>query len=149
MKLIERIKLNEGTIPLQTKLGYFKENRFFKYKCSMGVWTIGYGHAIKASENFDFGITEEQADAMLLEDIKVAQSYARQVHVDSHDEVNDVLTEMIFQLGYSGTKKFKKFLAALQVGDYNEAANQIIDSNWYRQTPNRVKQHAETLRSIK
>lgn len=148
MKLIERIKLNEGSIPLQAKLGHFKEDQFFKYKCSMGVWTIGYGHAIKASECFDTGITESQADDMLADDIKVAQSYAKQIHVDSNDEVNDVLTEMIFQLGYSGTKKFKKFIAALKASDYMEAAAQIIDSNWYRQTPNRVMLHVHTLRGI-
>lgn len=148
MKLIEKIKLNEGSIPYQTKLGYYKDDKFFKYKCSMGVWTIGYGHAIKASENFDCGITENQANSMLDADMSVAQSYARQIHIDKHTEVNDVLTEMVFQLGYSGTKKFKKFIAALRIYDYKEAANQIIDSNWYRQTPNRVKIHVDTLRSV-
>lgn len=147
--LKERIKENEGSLLYQTHLGIFRNNKFFKYKCSMGVWTVGYGHAIKASENFDSGITEEQAEALLDADINTAKAMAAKIHLDKHQAVNDVLTEMIFQLGYSGTKKFKKFLAALQVGDYNEAANQIIDSNWYRQTPNRVKQHAETLRSIK
>ncbi|MCT8876638.1 glycoside hydrolase family protein [Shewanella xiamenensis] len=149
MDLKQKIKVNEGTIEYQKYLGTYKDGLFQKYKCSQGVWTIGYGHAIKASENFDFGITEEQADAMLLEDIKVAQSYARQVHVDSHDEVNDVLTEMIFQLGYSGTKKFKKMIQALKEGSYTEAANQMKDSRWYNQTPNRVGTHIQVLKSIK
>lgn len=148
MKLIERVKLNEGSIPLQAKLGYFRDKKFFKYKCSMGVWTIGYGHAIKPGENFDCGITEEQADAMLVADLGVAQESAKSIHIDKHEEVNDLLAEMVFQLGFSGTKKFKKFIAALKVSDYNEAAAQIIDSNWYRQTPNRVKQHVKTLRSV-
>lgn len=148
MDLKQKIKVNEGDIAYQKYLGTYKDGLFQKYKCSMGVWTIGYGHAIKASENFDFGITEEQADAMLLEDIKVAQSYARQVHVDSHQAVNDVLTEMIFQLGYAGTKKFKKMIQALKDGSYSEAANQMKDSRWYKQTPRRVQQHVDVLNKI-
>lgn len=146
--LKERIKENEGSLLYQTHLGTFKNNKFFKYKCSMGVWTIGYGHAIKASENFDDGITEAQAEAMLLEDIKVAQSYARQIHIDPHDEVNDVLTEMIFQLGYSGAKKFKKMIQALKAGDYKQAAVEMRDSKWFQQTPRRVQQHIDVLNKI-
>lgn len=146
--LKERIKENEGSLLYQTHLGTFRNNKFFKYKCSMGVWTVGYGHAIKDSENFDSGITEEQADALLDADIEMATKAARMIYIDSHQAVNDVLTEMIFQLGYSGAKKFKKFIAALRISDYDEAANQIIDSNWYRQTPNRVKQHLDVLKNI-
>ncbi|WP_445774194.1 glycoside hydrolase family protein [Shewanella sp.] len=144
--LKERIKLNEGTIEYQQYKGFFSDGYFHSYKCSEGFTTIGYGH--RCADN-QLPITPLEADALLDKDIETARVLAAKIHIDEYQMVNDVLTEMIFQLGHSGTKKFKKFLAALQGGDYNEAANQIIDSNWYRQTPNRVKQHAAILRSIK
>jgi lysozyme len=45
---------------------------------------------------------------------------------------------MIFQLGLSGTMKFKKMIEALRDANYPEAIKQAKDSLWYRQTPNRV-----------
>lgn len=143
--LKERIKENEGSLLYQTHLGIFKGGMFHKYKCSEGYWTIGYGHRCSADQT---PIHVYEAEALLDADINTAKEMAAKIHLDKHQAVNDVLTEMIFQLGYSGAKKFKKFIAALRISDYDEAANQIIDSNWYRQTPNRVKQHLDVLKNI-
>ena len=54
---------------------------------------------------------------------------------------------MVFQLGKTGVSKFKKFFEALNNQDYNEAANQMLNSNWYKQTPKRCEELSNTIRS--
>ena len=39
---------------------------------------------------------------------------------------------MIWNMGFRGICKFKKMIGALQVEDYDKAADEIIDSNTHR-----------------
>ncbi|MCH7421474.1 glycoside hydrolase family protein [Shewanella sp. MM_2022_3] len=145
MDLKEIIKENEGSIKYQQHIGTFKDSMFYRYKCSEGYWTIGYGHRCSDDQK---PIDVSTADALLDADIEIAQKMAAKIHVDSNHLVNDVLTEAVFQIGYSGLCKFKKMIAALKSGDYKEAAVQMKDSKWYRQTPNRVEKHLDVLNNI-
>lgn len=145
MDLKQKIRVNEGTIEYQKYLGHYRDNKFFKYKCSEGYWTIGYGH--RCSEDQE-PITEAQAEALLDTDIEMASKMAAKIHLDSHQAVNEVLTEAVFQIGYTGLLKFKKMIAALKQSDYKEAANQMKDSRWYNQTQHRVQKHIDVLNTI-
>lgn len=144
--LNERIKLNEGTIEYQTSRGIFFDNMFHRYKCTEGFWTIGYGH--RCSSNTE-PISISAADHLLLLDITSARESALKLHNDKHQSVNDVLTESVFQIGYVGLSKFKKMIEALKQGDYKLAAIEMMDSKWFRQTPNRVQKHIDVFNSIK
>ena len=46
---------------------------------------------------------------------------------------------MSFQLGRPTLSKFKNMIAAVNNNDYQEMANQMEDSRWYKQTPNRAQ----------
>lgn len=52
---------------------------------------------------------------------------------------------MIFQLGITRAKQFKKMIAALKKNNWKEAIVQVRDSNWDRQTPTRVNDMISTL----
>jgi lysozyme len=54
---------------------------------------------------------------------------------------------MAHQIGIYGILKFKNMLSALYRADYNEAANQMLDSLAARQTPARWKRNAEQMRT--
>lgn len=140
MDIIEQLKKYEGTKEYQSKLGYFKNGKFWTYKDSLGYPTIGYGHLVKAGENFSNGLTEEQATRLLEADLAIARRDVVKLNVNlpSGSAWNDFLVLMVFQLGLTKTLQFKKFLAALRSGNYSTAINEVKDSNWYRQTPNRV-----------
>lgn len=66
---------------------------------------------------------------------------------DLDAEVCGVMIEMAFQMGEAGLGKFKLFLSALRIGDYNEAARQMLDSKWAVQTPSRAEYLADIVRS--
>lgn len=140
MDLKEQLKQYEGTKQYQARLKYFRNERFYPYADSLGKMTIGYGHLILPGENFTQGITEDQADALLDKDISIARSGVKGLNLQLPKESkwNDFLVIMVFQLGLTGVKGFKKFLAALSTGNYARAITECKDSLWYRQTPNRV-----------
>ena len=130
--LEDRIKRHEGL-------------RFKPYVDTTGNTTIGYGHNL--SEN---GITTYEADTLFMDDLQQAMigyDFLPDGVIFKCNKVRGgVLTEMCFQLGYNGVSKFKKMLAAIEVEDFNEAANQMIDSKWARQTPNRAHELAGIMR---
>ena len=51
----------------------------------------------------------------------------------------ELLIEMIFQLGAKGVSKFKKMLYFLNKKQKYMASLEMLDSLWYLQTPERVK----------
>lgn len=140
MDLKQQLKQYEGTKEYQTKVGYFKNGKYWTYADSLGKATIGYGHLVVKGEDFSQGLTEKEADALLDKDIAIARAGVQQLDVSLPKESrwNDFLVIMVFQLGLAGTKGFKKFLAALKAGNYATAIIEVKDSRWYKQTPNRV-----------
>jgi len=71
------------------------------------------------------------------------------INLDSHPEcVREVLIEMVFQLGVGGVSKFKKFLAHLSTGTYHLAADEMLDSRWAKQTPQRAEKLSYIIRSL-
>ena len=61
-------------------------------------------------------------------------------------EVEGVILEMVYQLGFSGFCKFKKAIANMKDRNWKGAADEMLDSLWAKQTPNRAKQLSEIVR---
>lgn len=57
----------------------------------------------------------------------------------------DALVNMAFQLGFDGLMNFKKMLAAVRAGNWQEATRQGKDSKWYGQTKDRASRVLATL----
>ncbi|QUG75853.1 glycoside hydrolase family protein [Erwinia sp. E602] len=138
MELINRLKQYEGTQTYQKSIGYFRNDKFYPYKDSLGYKTVGYGHLITPYENFDDGMTPVEAEALLREDIRIARNQYRTLGLNLPKDWEEFMIIMIFQLGLMGVKRFRKMLAALAVQDWKEAIRQAKDSLWYEQTPNRL-----------
>ena len=110
--------------------------RLKPYRCSAGKLTIGVGRNIE-----DVGITEEEAMTMLSNDIsRVIGELDRRIPAfASLNEVRRrVLIDMGFNLGSNRLMKFRRMLAALEAGDYAQAAVEMLDSRWARQVGNRA-----------
>ena len=146
-----KVKANEGTREYQAKMGYYKQGLFYVYKCSLGFNTIGYGHLCTPAEVKEFkqGITELKAQMLFKMDLAKAEQQARLLYqMNKHPiSVQEVLVEMVYQLGAGTASKFKQFKDYLEAFDYNNAALELQDSRWYKQTPNRVKSHMAVLKA--
>lgn len=151
-KLLNDIKEYEGTIAYQTKLGYYHDNKFWVYKDILGYPTIGYGHLLVKGEDFSNGLTNEEADVLLSKDlertINDAKKLYEQYKMTGGIELQHVLTQMVFQMGYSGVSAFKNTLGAMGSGDYVKAASGMRGSKWYRQTTSRAEKLAKIVEQL-
>lgn len=135
----ERLRLYEGTMEYQKHLGYYRNGKFWVYLDSVQKPTVGYGHLIQKGEDFSNGLTPIEADILLAKDIEVAKAGLRTLNLGTlPKDIEDYLVIMIFQLGLSGTSKFKKLLAAARIGDRDGIRRESKDSLWYKQTKSRV-----------
>ena len=130
--LLESIKKHEG----------FVEH---VYDDSLGIPTIGYGFAIK-----DLVLDEDIAEDILIRKLERLQRNANSRFrwlEDMPVVVQEVILNMCYQLGVTGVSKFRRAISALQEGDWDEAANEMLDSLWARQTPNRAKELSNIVRN--
>jgi len=130
--LLESIKHHEG----------FVEH---VYDDSLGIPTIGYGFAIK-----DLVLDEDIAEEILIRKLerlkRNANSRFRWLE-DMPVVVQEVLLNMCYQLGVTGVSKFRKAISAFQEGEWHEAADEMLDSLWARQTPNRATELSNIVRN--
>lgn len=138
--LKERLIKYEGSLEYQKYKGYFKNDKFYPYKDSLGYLTIGYGHLIQKGEEYSNGLHPIDADILLANDIEKAKKQLKTLNLGVLPrDIEDYLVIMLFQLGLAGVQKFKKLLTAAKAHDRDGIRRESIDSLWYRQTPNRVK----------
>ena len=52
---------------------------------------------------------------------------------------------MAFNLGLSGLMSFKKMIAAIEVGDFETASYEMLNSKWANQVTNRAHELAEQM----
>ena len=123
------------------------------YKDHLGHWTIGAGHLVKEREKHEFkdGITYETGLKLFLIDYTIAkrdmQTFLKPCG-DMPDIVQEVCLEMAFQIGLPKLNKFVKFKQALADENWSEAIEQMKDSRWYNQTPNRAKSLMDKMKKL-
>lgn len=94
------------------------------YKDIAGVLTIGYGHVIKAGENFSL-ISSAQADELLQQDAETATNAVnRLVKVPLTDNQRAALISLVFNIG-AGAFGGSTLLRALNARNYQGAADQF------------------------
>ena len=133
MSLIDSIKQHEGYVGVV-------------YKDSLGIDTIGYGFAIK-----DLELDVDVCDIILERKLKALQDMVQvkfNWYIYMPQEIKDVVMEMCYQLGVGGFSKFKKTIAYLQNKQFKDASEEMLDSLWAKQTPNRAKELSNRVKEV-
>ena len=131
---------------METLKDRLKEKEGFRaeiYRCAAGHWTIGYGHHINAHCR----ISPQVADVLLDEDIHLAEFRYLSLGWALDRARRDVIIEMIFWFGFRGLLKFKKMCQAIELELWDDAANEMMDSQAGRNYPTRMKELAEVMRN--
>lgn len=118
------------------------------YVDHLGYTTIGVGRLIDKRKGG--GISAEESAYLLQNDVnKVsAQLDSRLPWWRKLGEARQaVLQGMAFQMGIDGLLGFKNTLAMVERGDYEGAANGMLNSKWATQTPARAKRMSEQMRT--
>jgi len=120
------------------------------YADSLGYSTIGYGHLV-IEDGFIPGVqySKKELEQVFEKDFETAVQSAKKLvgDYDLNDDAFGVVVEMCFQLGLPRVLKFKFFLAALKIQDYEKAAEEMLLSKWHEQTSIRCEELTKIMRS--
>lgn len=146
---VQRLSLHEGI-------------RLQPYRCSRGYLTIGVGRNLETNplsreeikvlgrRDLSSGITRQEAFFLLRGDIRRTLENCRK-NIPFFDNLDDerqyVLVDMAFNLGISGLLKFKKMLTFIGVGNYRQAAAELLSSRYASQVRIRAERLAQTLQN--
>lgn len=127
-KLIQELILDEGY-------------KYETYEDHLGFLTLGVGHLVldtdpEIDKPVGTPVSEERVLECLNNDIEtVCDELNRNMPwwKELSDEKMRVLANMCFNLGITRLLKFRKFLAALEAGDFETAGEEMMDSKWATQ----------------
>ena len=129
-RLSERIKKNEG---FSNKI----------YLDTLNNPTIGYGHLIKKGEKFVINKKYKKSFLSELFEKDLAVSIEEFNKIFNNQEfpkiINEVIIEMLFQMGKKNFLTFKKFIKLIKKNNFKEASEEMIKSKWHEQTPKRAR----------
>jgi len=130
--------------------------RFEIYIDHLGLPTFGIGHLIRPADP-EHGqpvgtpVSSERVAQVFERDIAVVIEDCHNLYEDFDElpeEAQLIIANMMFNLGLPRLSKFKMMKEAVDARDFVEAANQMVDSKWYRQVPNRAMRLVKRMRSI-
>ena len=128
------------------------------YLDHLGYKTFGVGHLVRESDpewNYDVGepVSVERVIECFESDLDVAISecvalYGADVWEGFPGEVQEILVNMLFNLGRPRLSKFKRMNAHLKDGEWSAAAIEGRDSRWYNQVGNRAERLMTRLENV-
>ena len=98
-------------------------------------------------------VSAERVQSAFMNDLHTAVRECLILYRESYfdewpSEVQEILVNMMFNLGRPRLSKFKKMHAALNKEDWCEAAKEGRDSLWYRQVPTRAERLMSRLENV-
>ena len=122
-KLREQLKIDEGCV-------------YELYNDHLGYATFGIGHLVV--EAFEQDVQTVLSDcAILYPDFD-----------ELPEEAQQVIANMMFNMGRPRLSKFKGMKRGVDSRDWNAAADEMVDSAWYRQVTNRADRLVERIRAL-
>ena len=143
-RVMEQLKIDEGVV-------------HEVYLDHLGLPTVGIGHLILESDpehGMEVGTAVSQArcEELFFQDLEIALSECVELYGDDWDgfpeEVQEILVNMLFNMGRPRLSQFKKMNAALVEGDWKTAAVEGRDSRWYNQVGNRAERLMSRLEAV-
>jgi lysozyme len=142
-KLREELKIDEGV-------------KYEIYLDHLGLPTFGIGHLVLDSDP-EHGapvgtpVSEDRVNECFDTDVAIVIDECRKLYEDFDDlpgEVQLIIANMLFNMGRPRLAKFVGMKRGVDAGDWNAAADEMVDSRWYRQVTNRADRLVERMRNV-
>lgn len=126
------------------------------YLDHLNLPTFGIGHLITEADP-EYGqpigtpVDEERVRKAFNLDIAVTLDECQVLYDGFNDlpeEAQLVIANMMFNMGRPRLSKFKMMKKACDERDWNEMADQMVDSRWHDQVPNRAKRLVKRIRDL-
>ena len=142
-KLREQLEIDEGVV-------------HEIYLDHLGYPTFGIGHLV-TDEDPEYGadvgtkVDETRCIEAFNEDVESVIKDCKILYSDFDDlpeEVQQIVANMMFNMGRPRLSKFKGMKRGVDAKDWNAAADEMVDSVWYRQVTNRAERLVERMRNV-
>ena len=142
-KLREQLKIDEGCV-------------YEIYNDHLGYPTFGIGHLVRESDPENGSplgteISEDRVNEAFDADIEIVLSDCNILYPDFGDlpeEAQQIIANMMFNLGRPRLSKFVGMKRGVDEKDWNSAADEMVDSRWYRQVGARAERLVNRMREI-
>jgi lysozyme len=135
--------------------------RYEIYLDHLGLPTFGIGHLITIKDpeykllSLDsyvgIRVPKDRVNEAFKLDVAVTIEDCHRLYSDFNDlpeEVQLIVANMMFNLGYPRLSKFKGMKAGVDARNWSVAADEMVDSRWYTQVPNRAKRLVDRMRQV-
>ena len=142
-KLREQLEVDEGCV-------------YEIYNDHLGYATFGIGHLVTESDpeqgqSLGTAVSPDRVAEAFESDIQSVLRDCNILYSDFHnlpEEAQQVIANMMFNLGRPRLSKFVGMKRGVDARDRNQAADEMVDSNWYRQVTNRADRLVERVRAL-
>ena len=143
IKLRKQLEIDEGV-------------KYEIYKDHLGYPTFGIGHLVTDTDpefGHDVGtpISEQRVEEAFERDVKIVINECDELYPDFDnlpEEVQQIIANMMFNLGRPRLTKFKGMKRGVDEKNWNAAADEMVDSRWYRQVGKRAERLVERMRNV-
>jgi len=126
------------------------------YNDHLGYPTFGIGHLVRdtdpeAGAALGTPVSEDRVIEAFNQDVETVLSDCNILYDDFGDlpeEAQLIIANMMFNLGRPRLSKFKGMKAGVDAKDWNKAADEMVDSAWYRQVTNRAERLVKRMRAL-
>ena len=126
------------------------------YNDHLGYPTFGIGHLVRdtdpeAGAALGTPVTEDRVIEAFNQDVETVLSDCNILYDnfgDLPEEAQLIIANMMFNLGRPRLSKFKGMKAGVDAKDWNKAADEMVDSAWYRQVTNRAERLVKRMRAL-
>ena len=142
-KLREQLEIDEGV-------------KYEVYNDHLGYATFGVGHLVLESDpenGSEIGteVSESRVVEAFEQDCESVLSDCNILYEDFDDlpeEAQQVIANMMFNMGRPRLSKFKGMKRGVDSRDWNAAADEMVDSGWYKQVTNRADRLVARVRAL-
>ena len=126
------------------------------YLDHLGYSTFGIGHLVRDTDP-EFGlavdtpVSEKRIEEAFLQDMNSVVSDCTKMFMEFNnypEDVQRVIANMMFNMGRTRLSKFRNMKSNIDRRDWNAAADEMVDSVWYRQVTNRANRLVERMRNV-
>jgi len=126
------------------------------YNDHLGYPTFGIGHLVldtdpEYGEEVGTPVSEDRVAEAFDKDVEIVIDDCERLYPDFDElpeECKLIIANMMFNMGRPRLSKFKGMKAGVDSRDWNKAADEMIDSAWYRQVPNRAGRLVKRMRAL-
>ena len=126
------------------------------YNDHLGYPTFGIGHLVltddpEHGQEVGTPVSEDRVNECFAKDVEIVLSECTQLYPDFEvlpEEVQLIIANMMFNMGRPRLSKFRGMKHGIDTRDWDLAADEMMDSRWYRQVTNRADRLVTRMRAV-